>query len=430
MDKDDKTSELSKSRRSGSRRKSRRDSRHKAADEAEHTDTEHTQDRTSDKSKQTLDRTLDHSRHARHGTRKVKRTEERPHEEAGATVHKPVPGTSVTSAPRPPVKVAPTKADAPEEPPSKIGPIVAQDNVRAAPSKPVPQQDVALEMRHIAATQPSEKGDLWSLAALFLSVTFAVVIVFFAVQSNLKRDLCTTASCVSFAKLLDASVNGSMNPCDSFGRYVCDGWRSTHSVSVRESVFRTAIEATVASVAGVTIPDTHQNADEQTAALFRSCYQSLIKADAGPATDEVTLVRAYLAEAGVVWPWIPSRPDVLETSLFLAFELGWPAILDFKVRGSSASSSTVIVEPSVGFTRLIPLTESRTTSEAERKRYFDALVRHYGDGRRRERHLQRRPGRRAPHEEAAEGRPGVAKLDHAGNQCLVPGRESVGHCAG
>ncbi|XP_070390278.1 neprilysin-1-like [Dermacentor albipictus] len=380
MNKDDKTPEVSKSRRSGKRKKSRSDSHHKAADEAEHTDTE-----------QTLERTLDRSSPTRPGTRKVKRAEDRPQQEvkpviqANATVHRPgapVPEAAVTSTTKPPVGSRPTKAAAHEESRSKTGTIVTQGGVRAAPSTPAPNQDVTVEIQHAAAAaaaaQQSEKGDLWTLAALFLSVTFAVVIVFFVVQSNLSIELCTTAPCDSFAKLLDASVNGSMNPCDSFGRYVCDGWRSKHSVSLRESVFRTAIEATVAAVEGVAIPDTHQNAGEQTAAFFRSCYESLVKADAGSAADEVALVKAYLAEAGVVWPWIPSRPDVLETSLFLAFELGWPAILDIKVRGSSVNSSAVILEPSAWFTRLIPLIDSRTTSEVQRKGYFDALVQHYG----------------------------------------------------
>ncbi|KAH8039827.1 hypothetical protein HPB51_009083 [Rhipicephalus microplus] len=228
--------------------------------------------------------------------------------------------------------------------------------------------------------EPSDQRDLLSLVALFLAVTIAIVIVFVAVQSNLKRELCTTASCSAFSKLLDDSVNVSMNPCDSFGRFVCDGWRSKHMISVRESVFRSAIEATVESVSRTTIPDTNQNAGEQTAALFRSCYESLVKADTGPASDEVDLVREYLAEAGVVWPWVPSQPDVLETSLFLALELGWPAVLDFRVKGTSAHSSTVIVEPSAGFARLLALTEPRTSSEHEQKRYFDALVRHYGNG--------------------------------------------------
>ncbi|KAL3227574.1 hypothetical protein MRX96_024122 [Rhipicephalus microplus] len=228
--------------------------------------------------------------------------------------------------------------------------------------KPVlqPNQDVAVQMtRASTATvpEPSDQRDLLSLVALFLAVTIR------------HRD-----------RLLDDSVNVSMNPCDSFGRFVCDGWRSKHMISVRESVFRSAIEATVESVSRTTIPDTNQNAGEQTAALFRSCYESLVKADTGPASDEVDLVREYLAEAGVVWPWVPSQPDVLETSLFLALELGWPAVLDFRVKGTSAHSSTVIVEPSAGFARLLALTEPRTSSEHEQKRYFDALVRHYGNG--------------------------------------------------
>nr|XP_054933385.1 uncharacterized protein LOC129387827 [Dermacentor andersoni] len=133
MPKDDKTPEVSKSRRSGSRKKSRSDSHRKAADEAEHTATEQTQDRT-----------LDRSSPARHGTRKVKRAEDRPQQEvkpviqANAAVHRPapVPKEAVTSTMRPPVGSRPTKAGAHEESRSKTGTIVTQGGVIAAPSKP------------------------------------------------------------------------------------------------------------------------------------------------------------------------------------------------------------------------------------------------------------------------------------------------------
>ncbi|KAL1438932.1 hypothetical protein MTO96_047663 [Rhipicephalus appendiculatus] len=362
MDNEEKASDVSKSRKSGRRRKSSRDARHKAADEAERTDTERTQDQMSEQSRHTTDGRMDKSRPHQDGSQKLKRTKEKSQGEVKPVLQDQAtglqPGPEV-SAPRPPDEAPPTTAAVTEEAPPITWPVIVQGDVNDASSKCVLNQDVVVQMTHAtttAAAEPSDQRDLLSLVALFLAVTFAVVIVFVAVQSNLKRELCTTASCASFSKLLNDSVNASMNPCDSFGRFVCDGWRSKHTISVRESVFRSAIEATVESVSRTAIPDTNQNAGEQTAALFQSCYQSLVKADTGPASDEVVLVRAYLAEAGVVWPWVPSDPDVLETSVFLAFELGWPAVLDFRVKDTSAHSSTVIVEPSAGFTRLMALT--------------------------------------------------------------------------
>nr|XP_054933387.1 uncharacterized protein LOC126520670 [Dermacentor andersoni] len=144
MPKDDKTPEVSKSRRSGSRKKSRSDSHHKAADEAEHTGTERTMVRTLDHSSQSLDRTLDRSRRTRSWTQKVKRAEDRPQQEvkpviqANAAVHRPapVPKEAVTSTRRPPVGSRPTKAAAHEESRSKTGTIVTQGGVTAAPSTP------------------------------------------------------------------------------------------------------------------------------------------------------------------------------------------------------------------------------------------------------------------------------------------------------
>ncbi|KAK8762645.1 hypothetical protein V5799_026089 [Amblyomma americanum] len=219
-----------------------------------------------------------------------------------------------------------------------------------------------------AKEEATREAELWSLVAIALAATAAVLVVFYVVQSTFKRQVCTTAACESFAKLLGESVNASANPCDSFGRYVCDGWRIGNVVSVQEVIYQTALEAIVKSIAKVAIPETSQNAGEQTAALFRSCYTSQDRLDA----EESLLVREYLTQAGVTWPWVPAQPDVLETSMFLAFELGWPAVLDFKLERDS-SSTTVVIDPARSLA-LVLRAELQVSSEEAWKRYFDALV--------------------------------------------------------
>ncbi|KAK8775990.1 hypothetical protein V5799_030664 [Amblyomma americanum] len=214
--------------------------------------------------------------------------------------------------------------------------------------------------------EATREAELWSLAAIALAATAAVLVVFYVVQSTFKRQVCTTAACESFAKLLGESVNASANPCDSFGRYVCDGWRTGNAVSVQEVIYQTALEAIVKSMAKAAIPERHQNAGEQTAALFRSCYAPQDR------SDEPSLVREYLNQAGVTWPWVPAQPDVLETSMYLAFELGWPAVLDFKLERDS-SASTVVIDPARSFA-LVLWAELQVSSEEAWKRYFDALV--------------------------------------------------------
>ncbi|KAK8770684.1 hypothetical protein V5799_012852 [Amblyomma americanum] len=92
----------------------------------------------------------------------------------------------------------------------------------------------------------------------------------------------------------------------------------------------------------------------------------------------MSVVKAYLAEAGVVWPLSPSNPDVLDTLLYLDFELNWASVLHFSVREQEGVTK-VSVEPATSFSHLRFL-GSRLKTKNDRRHYFDAIFGHYSQG--------------------------------------------------
>lgn len=126
---------------------------------------------------------------------------------------------------------------------------------------------------------PEAQSQLWPLVALSLAVTIAIALLFVLIQASCSTERCASPMCTRFAELLEQSVNTSKNPCDSFGHFVCDGWRSKHELSVRQDVFHRALATTEQLVAGATDTPVNQNAAEQSAELLRSFYSTKWRGD-------------------------------------------------------------------------------------------------------------------------------------------------------
>ncbi|KAH6934801.1 hypothetical protein HPB50_000941 [Hyalomma asiaticum] len=120
-------------------------------------------------------------------------------------------------------------------------------------------------------------------------------------------------------------MNASVEPCENFGRFVCDGWSTRHELAVRELAFVEALGSIAESLQSFALPEKqdHQDAKQKAAMLYRSC-ELVWRGE----RDELHAVRDALRSEGIVWPHKSPTPDVLRTALRSSLVLRWGAPFD------------------------------------------------------------------------------------------------------
>ncbi|KAH9366138.1 hypothetical protein HPB48_008139 [Haemaphysalis longicornis] len=170
------------------------------------------------------------------------------------------------------------------------------------------------------------------------------------------------------ARRLRATVNRSVNPCQSFTRFVCDGWRRDNPHSVWQDQFRLVLKRLDTALHGVQWPRTGQNEEQRAAAVYQSC-DDVFKGK----RDELPAVKAALAEAGIIWPQISRGADVLYTLLYCSLKLGWDPLLHVNVDAISEKNVTLVVSPGRSIFILRGLYYRPHRSPGIGEAYFDFL---------------------------------------------------------
>ncbi|KAK8788981.1 hypothetical protein V5799_021237 [Amblyomma americanum] len=80
---------------------------------------------------------------------------------------------------------------------------------------------------------------------------------------------CSTLACDEYALRLHASLNHSVDPCQSFTHFVCDGWRKRHLFAVNEEAFGVDIERIAHIAATIDVPPTGQSMLQRGAMIYR-----------------------------------------------------------------------------------------------------------------------------------------------------------------
>ncbi|KAK8782838.1 hypothetical protein V5799_015818 [Amblyomma americanum] len=199
------------------------------------------------------------------------------------------------------------------------------------------------------------------LTFILIAVLLTALVVYVTGNS---RAYCTSPACDAFAHLLHASINSSFSPCDDFGHFVCQRWRQSHRYSVNEEYYRAALETMSRLIKEVKVPPKGQNALQQMAAYYRSCYD-LHSAE----RDDTALVKAWLLEAGVTWPARPANPSVLHTLAYLSLMLRWPSVLKISVKAAGANRVIIFLAPSFQ----VNAVNTGRMSRLERLKYFGLL---------------------------------------------------------
>ncbi|XP_050024106.3 neprilysin-1-like [Dermacentor andersoni] len=204
----------------------------------------------------------------------------------------------------------------------------------------------------------------------FIWLAFMALLFYFLIRQSSERTgpgVCDTAACEAYSRLLLASINSSVKPCESFSRYVCDGWRSGHDLSVGEDTILAALDRVYRSAADSEVPANGQNAMQRATAFYLSC------ACVGRGEcDELQKVKAALREAGIVWPHRARSPAVVKTLLYTSMRLRWASLLDLEVVPRKTDTHIYLRIPASFFSLCSKLAEHQRSPGA-RKRYYDVL---------------------------------------------------------
>nr|XP_037290757.1 endothelin-converting enzyme 1-like [Rhipicephalus microplus] len=217
-----------------------------------------------------------------------------------------------------------------------------------------------------------------------LCLLVSLTVLFFLLSSLLdssdpsQPSTCTTHACREYAARLISSINSSVDPCHSFTRFVCDGWRRRQLFGVQEEAFGAANERIARIVRTIDVPPTGQNLLQRAAMLYKYVYHQLdvssCLAVLTTPTGELDAVKSALRAAGVMWPHRPppvGKRDLLRMMFHCDYTLGWSAV--FRVDPELYQNATkAYVLTDSGFNFIVRKYNERST-EAHRVHYFSRL---------------------------------------------------------
>ncbi|XP_037567802.1 endothelin-converting enzyme 1-like [Dermacentor silvarum] len=185
-------------------------------------------------------------------------------------------------------------------------------------------------------------GALWITLCLLTTVVLLTLVTVAILKASWHSagplsSACATHACLAYSTRLLSSINESANPCKSFTRFVCDGWRKEHSGTVWEERFHHVLDKLTDSLKDIRVPQSGQNEEQRAAAVYRSCV-SLLEG----VRDELPAVQKALDDAGIVWPHPSADADVLYTLMYCSLKLGWDVLLNFDIVANSSSSSSTV----------------------------------------------------------------------------------------
>ncbi|KAL1475031.1 hypothetical protein MTO96_037588 [Rhipicephalus appendiculatus] len=141
----------------------------------------------------------------------------------------------------------------------------------------------------------------------------------------------------------------------------------------KDDVSRDQMHA-ASQIRNVEVPDSGQNDVQRAAAAFRSCEDVL-----NGRVDHLETVKRTLGDAGITWPLVPERVDVLRTLLFTSLKLAWDVLVRAVPR-CSGNTTTLTMDPGRHFYRVVEMA-TNSLSESEFKIYFNTLRKAFGSGR-------------------------------------------------
>lgn len=146
---------------------------------------------------------------------------------------------------------------------------------------------------------------------------------------NSAPGLCDTAGCRTAALALNVSLSRTVQPCDDFSRFVCEGWRHLDRTSSRVQLIMNY------AWTAYSVPHRAQTAVDKVVALYQSCVASL-----SPGGGDLSTLRSFLGHLGL-GPGNVAPGTTLRAMLQLSIRHSVNILLDVGVNGTTLSVSPV-----------------------------------------------------------------------------------------
>ncbi|KAH7970232.1 hypothetical protein HPB49_001377 [Dermacentor silvarum] len=201
------------------------------------------------------------------------------------------------------------------------------------------------ELRHWAEDLPWRRAMHAAIAAAVI-VGVCVAALIMAQTPEVEQPICDE-DCMLYTKLLNETMDWSVDPCQDFYRFVCG--RFKNKLSVRHQISYRFVQAIADLARQVDVPAEGQTAAQKAARLFKTCNDI-----ATQDTDYVPRIRGYMRDANLHWPQHPETRDI--------------------------ESVDVVTRPTGGIDEFQHHVLNLGLGSPAHRTYFETLYAHYGVG--------------------------------------------------
>ncbi|XP_065287845.1 neprilysin-1-like isoform X4 [Dermacentor albipictus] len=152
--------------------------------------------------------------------------------------------------------------------------------------------------------------NLMTLASVMTFLSFSIPTTAKKPEEN--YTVCCDPVCFERAKLINESLNTSVQPCDDFYSYACGGWMKNHEIPEEKSstgniyLLRDELQETLKSIfENITLVEQNQNITDKVGAAYNACVEVPAK------QDQLEVLHKIMNRSGFgQWPIDPTDRNI------------------------------------------------------------------------------------------------------------------------
>ncbi|KAL1472540.1 hypothetical protein MTO96_022944 [Rhipicephalus appendiculatus] len=171
------------------------------------------------------------------------------------------------------------------------------------------------------------------LAVAASAIVVSALVAFYVSKRTPVRLLaeCTSQVCLQYEALVSSLLNASVAPCEDFYTHVCGSWSSDPGkLSVSDAALTTYQRSLSRQALLQSVPASGQTPEQKATKMFTACYNVVDKN-----VSYVESIRKVMADAGLPWPHVDSRTDLLHSIFAMST---WPIPVLFRIAFSNLVS--------------------------------------------------------------------------------------------